>query len=217
MKALPAVCLILRLYMCGSFRFVRLHTRAIIHARGMTASRNESTAQSIHHGTRSYYSPAYQEEQQDTPSQSNQWSPGGVALSEGIIPTGPESLARIESKASQPMNTRPGESQHAGAAQYFKIVESLPPNDMLLRFTQTAPKHVQEAAKSAIMNILGSLPNYALDAALITTNTKLANLLYQMQMTGYMFKNAEYRMSLTRGLRGERRCFPLFPLSGTDG
>ena len=52
------------------------------------------------------------------------------------------------------------------------------------------------------MNILGSLPNYALDASLITTNTKLANLLYQMQITGYMFKNAEYQMSMTKLLKG---------------
>ena len=28
------------------------------------------------------------------------------------------------------------------------------------------------------------MPNYALDAALVTTNAKLANLLYQMQITG---------------------------------
>lgn len=46
------------------------------------------------------------------------------------------------------------------------------------------------------------MPNYVLDAAMVTTSSKLANLLYQMQMTGYMFKNAEYRMSLTRSLKG---------------
>lgn len=76
---------------------------------------------------------------------------------------------------------------------------------MLLKFAQSAPRNVQEAAKSTIVTILGSLPNYALDAALITTSSKLANLLYQMQMTGYMFKNAEYRMSLTKSLKGETK------------
>jgi hypothetical protein len=86
------------------------------------------------------------------------------------------------------------------------MIESLEPNDMLLKFAKSAPKHVQEAAKSTILNMLGNLPNYALDAALITTNTKLANLLYQMQMTGYMFKNAEYRMSLTKMLKGKEQC-----------
>lgn len=52
------------------------------------------------------------------------------------------------------------------------------------------------------MNFLGSLPNYALDAALVTTSVRLANLLYQMQITGYMLKNAEYVMSLTKSLKG---------------
>jgi Protein of unknown function (DUF760) len=73
---------------------------------------------------------------------------------------------------------------------------------MLQKFAATAPENVQAAAKSTVMSILGSLPNYALDAAVITTSSKLANLLYQMQMTGYMFKNAEYRMSLARSLKG---------------
>ena len=86
--------------------------------------------------------------------------------------------------------------------KYFKIIENLAPNEMLLKFGKSSPRNVQEAAKSTIMNIIGSLPNYALDAALVTTNTKLANLLYQMQLTGYMFKNAEYRMSLTKMLKG---------------
>jgi hypothetical protein len=76
------------------------------------------------------------------------------------------------------------------------------PNEILVKFSQTAPPNVQEAAKSTIMNILGSLPNYALDAVMVTTSNKLMALLYQMQITGYMFKNAEYRMSMTRSLKG---------------
>ena len=37
--------------------------------------------------------------------------------------------------------------------------------------------------------------------------SKLANLIYQMQFTGYMLKNAEYRMSLTRTLKGMPKFF----------
>jgi hypothetical protein len=88
------------------------------------------------------------------------------------------------------------------AVKYFQIVEKLAPNEMLQKFATSAPQNVQAAAKSTVLSILGSLPNYALDAAVITTSSKLANLLYQMQMTGYMFKNAEYRMSLARSLKG---------------
>lgn len=87
--------------------------------------------------------------------------------------------------------------------RYYQLVSGLTPNDMLQKFSQSAPRNVQEAVKSTIVSILGSLPNYALDAALITTNSKLANLMFQMQITGYMFKNAEYRMSLTKSLKGE--------------
>lgn len=91
------------------------------------------------------------------------------------------------------------------------MVEKLSPNEMLQKFAETAPRNVQEATKSTIVNILGSLPNYALDAALITTSSKLANLLFQMQLTGYMFKNAEYRISLTRSLKG----YPRLPAPAT--
>ena len=50
--------------------------------------------------------------------------------------------------------------------------------------------------------MLGNIPNYALDATMLTTNTRMASLLYQMQITGYMFKNAEYQMSMTKMLKG---------------
>ena len=95
-----------------------------------------------------------------------------------------------------------GHSKIDSNNKYFRMVEKLAPNEIMSKFSETAPSNIQEAVKSTIMNILGSLPQYALDASLITTNTKLANLMFQMQITGYMFKNAEYRMSFTRSLKG---------------
>lgn len=164
--------------------------------------RGNETAPS-QHAPRSFFSPSFVEQNTLQDTEMENWNKPGM-VSQGIIPTSPEGLARIEHNVNQNVNVKFLEaSQNAEASRYFKMVESLEPNDMLMKFAKTAPKHVQEAAKSTIMNILGSLPNYALDAALITTNTKLANLLYQMQMTGYMFKNAEYRMSLTKMLKGK--------------
>lgn len=92
--------------------------------------------------------------------------------------------------------------------RYYKLVADLAPNEMLLKFSQSAPRNVQEGVKSTIMSILGSMPQYALDAALVTTGGKLASLMFQMQLTGYMFKNAEYRMSMTRSLKGLPRLPP---------
>ena len=131
-------------------------------------------------------------------SNNNDYNNNDYSSSIGIIPTGQS----FDDKISNSGLTIDKRGRSPEAIRYFEIVEKIAPNDMIQKFLQTAPKNVQEAAKSTVMTILGSLPNYALDAALITTSTKLANLLYQMQMTGYMFKNAEYRMTLTRSLRG---------------
>ena len=127
------------------------------------------------------------------------WREQQQSLSSGIIPTGPDGVKQLEQKFGL---NREGPPRSASTLRYFQIVEKLAPNEMLQKFAVQAPQNVQEAAKSTVMSILGQLPNYALDASLITTSTKLANLIYQMQMTGYMLKNAEYRMSLTRTLKG---------------
>jgi hypothetical protein len=92
--------------------------------------------------------------------------------------------------------------------RYYKLVADLSPNVVLQKFAASAAPNVQAAVKSTIVSILGSLPNYVLDTSLITTNTKLANLMFQMEVTGYMLKNAEYRMSLTRSLKGLPRLPP---------
>lgn len=41
----------------------------------------------------------------------------------------------------------------------------------------------------------------AFETTTITTGERLANLMFQLQMSGYMFKNAEYRMSLSESLK----------------
>lgn len=138
-------------------------------------------------------------------------SAGDAEDSSGMIPIAPKPLDKLEKIEVDRVSKLLQNVGNKDVLRYYNLVSSLAPNDMLLKFTKSAPSNVQEAAKSTVMNILGSLPNYVLDAALITTSSKLANLLYQMQITGYMFKNAEYRMSLTKSLRGregngDRKC-----------
>lgn len=55
---------------------------------------------------------------------------------------------------------------------------------------------VQEAVRTTVLGIMGSLPRHAFETTAISTGGALANLMFQLQMTGYMFKNAEYRLSL---------------------
>lgn len=144
----------------------------------------------------------------------------GENFSKGYIPTGSGLQSEGDTGASSALSrlaaqTVRGDSGDllAGyrkpptekAKKYASLVQELTPNEMLMKFAEKSPPNVQEAAKSTVMQILGQLPNYALDAALVTTSAKLANLIYQMQLTGYMLKNAEYRYSLTKSLKGMPR------------
>jgi len=74
---------------------------------------------------------------------------------------------------------------------YFQFVASLTPNEIIGRFAATAPPRVQEAVRTTILGLLGSMSKYATETATVTTAERLANLMFQLQMTGYMFKNAE--------------------------
>lgn len=69
---------------------------------------------------------------------------------------------------------------------------------MIERKTQ---KQVQEAVRTTVLGLLGSLPRHAFETTAIATGDALANLMFQLQMTGYMFKNAEYRLSLQSSMR----------------
>lgn len=124
-----------------------------------------------------------------SPSSDNQT----MAMWKNILPEAASDLATIVEGMTQPSEA---------AQRYVKFIEHLAPNELVGKFQAQAPPSVQEAAKSTIMSILGQLPHYTLDASLLTTSTKLYNLVYQMQMTGYMLKNAEYCISMTRALKG---------------
>ena len=81
---------------------------------------------------------------------------------------------------------------------YLKVVSGLAPSDLISKFTSTAHPRVQTAVRTTILGLIGTLPKMAFDTTTITTGARLASLMFQMQMTGYMFKNAEYRLSVAQ-------------------
>jgi len=83
---------------------------------------------------------------------------------------------------------------------YLEVVSRLSPSDLISRFTSTAHPRVQDAVRSTILGLIGNLPKMAFDTTTVTTGERLASLMFQLQMTGYMFKNAEYRISLSQSL-----------------
>ncbi|KAI2490297.1 DUF760-containing protein [Fragilaria crotonensis] len=83
---------------------------------------------------------------------------------------------------------------------YMKVVSTLSPSELISKFTKTSSPRVQNAVRSTILGLIGSLPKMAFDTTTITTGQRLASLMFQLQMTGYLFKNAEYRLSLSQSL-----------------
>jgi hypothetical protein len=83
---------------------------------------------------------------------------------------------------------------------YIAVVTKLSPSDLISKFTKSAPPSVLNAVRNTILGLIGGLPKMAFETTTVTTGQKLASLMFQLQMTGYMFKNAEYRLSLQQSL-----------------
>jgi hypothetical protein len=71
---------------------------------------------------------------------------------------------------------------------YIDIVSRISPSDLISKFSTTAHPRVQTAVRNTILGLLGGLPKMAFDTTTVTTGQKLASLMFQLQMTGYMFK-----------------------------
>lgn len=88
---------------------------------------------------------------------------------------------------------------------YLSVVSRLSPSDLIARFTATASPRVQDAVRTTILGLIGGLPQMAFETKTIATGERLASLMFQLQMTGYMFKNAEYRCSLSQSLESSNK------------
>lgn len=94
-----------------------------------------------------------------------------------------------------------GPSQEALAKNpYMQAVSKLSPSELISKFTATANPRVQDAVRNTVLGLIGSLPKMAFETTTITTGQRLASLMFQLQMTGYLFKNADYRLSLSQSL-----------------
>lgn len=84
--------------------------------------------------------------------------------------------------------------------ELFQFVKQVPPPELVKRFTASAPPVVQNAIRETLVSMLGSLPPMAFSTNVSTMSSNLVQLFHSSLVTGYMFKNATYRMELTRSL-----------------
>jgi len=86
--------------------------------------------------------------------------------------------------------------------RFFKAIKDISAPELVSEFAQTAPRDVQLAIRATIGQLLGNLPPEFMESTVSAPGSNLGSLMFSMQMTGYMFRNAEYRQSLRKSLDG---------------
>jgi hypothetical protein len=81
----------------------------------------------------------------------------------------------------------------------LEYVKTVQPEFMEL-FVKRAPQPVVDAMRQTVTNIIGTLPPQFFSITINTVAENLAQLMYSVMMTGYMFRNAQYRLELQESL-----------------
>ncbi|KAM0893180.1 hypothetical protein ACQ4PT_025271 [Festuca glaucescens] len=81
----------------------------------------------------------------------------------------------------------------------LEYVRSVQPEFMEL-FVKRAPTQVVDAMRHTVTNMVGTLPPQFFAVTVTTVAENLAQLMYSVLMTGYMFRNAQYRLELQQSL-----------------
>jgi hypothetical protein len=80
---------------------------------------------------------------------------------------------------------------------HFKVVSQLIPFNLIKKSTMSASLWVHEVIQTTILGLLGGLTSWAFLANTVVTGERLTSLMFQLQMTGYILKIAEYCTSLS--------------------
>ncbi|KAJ0234691.1 hypothetical protein HA466_0271630 [Hirschfeldia incana] len=81
----------------------------------------------------------------------------------------------------------------------LEYVQNVKPEFMEL-FVKRAPKHVVDAMRHTVTNMIGTLPSQFFAVTVTSVAENLAQLMMSVLMTGYMFRNAQYRLELQQSL-----------------
>ncbi|EFH62655.1 hypothetical protein ARALYDRAFT_474995 [Arabidopsis lyrata subsp. lyrata] len=81
----------------------------------------------------------------------------------------------------------------------LEYVQNVKPEFMEM-FVKRAPKHVVDAMRQTVTNMIGTLPPQFFAVTVTSVAENLAQLMMSVLMTGYMFRNAQYRLELQQSL-----------------
>ncbi len=99
----------------------------------------------------------------------------------------------LRSRADDAANGRVGPSR-----ALFRAMTIESPNEAIMNFVSGASPEVVSAMSSAVTSLLGGLvsPGAGVETIVKANGEKLGSLCFQLQMTGYMFRNAEYVLAI---------------------
>ncbi|KAJ1633704.1 hypothetical protein T492DRAFT_979253 [Pavlovales sp. CCMP2436] len=87
----------------------------------------------------------------------------------------------------------------SAATELYRLMTKEEPTSMIIDFLKSSSPLGIEAMQSTAISLLGTLPKqFTVDFS--TSVERFAALVYQLQMTGYLFRNAEYVLMLRRVL-----------------
>ncbi|KAG8060487.1 hypothetical protein GUJ93_ZPchr0002g23972 [Zizania palustris] len=123
-------------------------------------------------------------------------------------------IARAAADSQGPNGAAPGSGGDGEGKQTNGTGTNLPKNrrDILLEyvknvqpefmelFIKRAPPQVVDAMRQTVTNMIGTLPPQFFAVTVTTVAENLAQLMYSVLMTGYMFRNAQYRVELQQSL-----------------
>nr|GLL30492.1 uncharacterized protein LOC109184501 [Ipomoea trifida] len=82
----------------------------------------------------------------------------------------------------------------------LEYVQNVQPDFMEL-FIKRAPQQVVDAMRQTVTNMMGTLPPQFFAVTVTTVAENLAQLMYSVMMTGYMFRNAQFRLEMQQSLQ----------------
>ncbi|KNA09718.1 hypothetical protein SOVF_150980 [Spinacia oleracea] len=104
------------------------------------------------------------------------------------------------SSESNAKDTNIGNSTPKGRKDILlEYVKNVQPEIMEL-FVKRASPQVVDAMRQTVTNMIGSLPPQFFSVTVTTVAENLAQLMYSVMMTGYMFKNAQFRLELQQSI-----------------
>eukprot|EP00879_Flechtneria_rotunda_P008896 GHRR01009316.1.p1 GENE.GHRR01009316.1~~GHRR01009316.1.p1 ORF type:complete len:351 (+),score=99.13 GHRR01009316.1:214-1266(+) len=82
--------------------------------------------------------------------------------------------------------------------KYVKDVQPM----LIEQFMNVGPPAVVAAMRNTVTNMLGTLPPQFFTVTISTVGENMSQLMLSVMMTGYMFRNAQYRLELCNALGG---------------